>query len=109
MEYRLTDGDKHYIWQVVRHAAEQSGGYHQLFSMPLDFAEADNKIEFNWPVWIRAIKVYISSRYGDEALKHLLLEILAEVYNPESYRQHIEKAAINSNLEVIQTLKSQVK
>lgn len=109
MDYRLTGGDKHYIWQVVKHAADQAGGYHQLFSMPLNFAESNNKIEFNWPVWMRAIKVYISSRYGDDALKHLLLEILAEVYNPENYRQHIDKTTTNSKLEVIQILKSHVK
>ncbi len=91
MDYTLTNDDKDYIWQVVHHAAESSGGYHQLFATPLEFSESSNRVQFNWPVWMRAIKAYITSRYGEDAAKKMLLDILSEVYDPQKYRRYIER------------------
>jgi hypothetical protein len=91
MSIQLTEKDKDMIWQIVHHAAETMGGYHHLFASPLEFSEDDNRIQFNWPVWMRAIKAYIVSQYGTKALDLLLLDILAEVYNPEKYRCYLEQ------------------
>ncbi|WP_144391678.1 hypothetical protein [Pleionea sediminis] len=101
MDYTLTKNDKDYIWQVVHHAAESNGGYHHLFSTPLEFSENSDRVQFNWPMWMRAIKAYIQSRYGEEAAKMLLLDILAEVYDPQKYQAYLEreqtKNVIDSN------------
>ncbi len=94
MDIKLTSQDKDYIWKIVHHAAESVGGYHQLFASPLEFSEGDNRIQFNWPVWMRAIKVYVISQYGEKALDTLLLDILSEVYNPEKYHQYLNREHI---------------
>lgn len=91
MDYELKAKDIDYIWQVVHHAASSAGGYHNLFATPLEFDENDNRIHFKWPVWMRAIKAYIVTAYGNECLDKLLLSILAEIYNPEKYQQYLDR------------------
>ena len=91
MELHLSEQDKSYIWQVVHHAAESMGGYEQLFASPLEFNESGDRVKFNWPVWMRAIKAYIISRYGESGCEKLLLTVLSEVYNPENYRAYLAK------------------
>ncbi len=91
MDVQLTQNDKNTIWQIVHHAAEGMGGYHQLFASPLEFSEDKNRVQFNWPIWMRAIKAYVISQYGEKALENLLLDILAEIYNPENYRRYLNR------------------
>jgi hypothetical protein len=91
MSIQLTDKDRDMIWQIVDHAAESMGGFHHLFASPLEFSEDDNRIQFNWPVWMRAIKAYIISQYGEKSLDLLLLDILAEVYDPQKYQRFLEQ------------------
>ncbi len=91
MDVKLTEEDKNTIWQIVHHAAEGMGGYHQLFASPLEFSEDDNRVHFNWPIWMRAIKAYVINQYGEKALEFLLLDILAEIYNPENYRRYLNR------------------
>ncbi len=89
MSLELTQQDKDTIWQIVDHAVNKVDGYHQLFSTPLEFSEDNNRVTFNWPTWMRAIKVYLVSQYGVEKTELLTYQVLSEVYNPEKYRQYV--------------------
>ncbi|MCO7226798.1 hypothetical protein [Pleionea sp. CnH1-48] len=98
MEQQLTQKDRDYIWQIVHHAAQSVGGYDHLFSSPLNFSEDNNRIHFDWPVWMRAIKAYITSQYGEDSVDSRLIEILAEVYDPGKYRNYLENAPLTTPL-----------
>ncbi|NVJ52002.1 MAG: hypothetical protein HWE13_04370 [Gammaproteobacteria bacterium] len=91
MDIELSQQDLDYIWQVVDHAAQNLGGYHQLFASPLELTDSDDRVVFNWPVWMRAIKAYIHSQYGEKASEQLLLPILTEVYNPQKYQDYQQR------------------
>jgi len=91
MDVELTAKDLDYIWQVVHHAVDNLGGYHQLFASPLEVSESSDRVVFNWPVWMRAIKAYMTSQYGEKTAEKLLLPILSEVYNPQKYQEYLDR------------------
>jgi len=93
---KLSKDDKAYIWQVVHHAVEKAGSHANLFANRLEFFEESGRIRFNWPVWMHAIKGYLSYQYGEKQADGLLLDILREVMSEANYQAYLESQLNNA-------------
>ncbi len=96
MDANLTQDDIRYIWQVLHQSAKSVGGYEKLISAPLEFFEDNNRVQFKWPVWMRDIKSYLSDKYQEDTLDTMLIDVFAEIYNPQNYETYLNSIILPS-------------
>ena len=92
LQTQLSQEDKSYIWRVVDRAVEKAGSHDRLFSNRLEFFEESGRIRFHWPVWMHAIRGYLTYQYGEKKADSVLLDILREVMSESNYQAYLQQS-----------------